>query len=361
MRRLVGQFLAGIFLGVNGILVCLLLLSAYSPYIHPQTHPVWSCLGLTFPLFLLSNLLFLCFWLVAYRKYAWLPLLALIGCWGPIRTYLPVNGWGKDAPEEAIKVLSYNTRAFGEKTSHTREKPNEILTYLQQSNADIICLQEYIWGERLKKKDIDYALKAYPYRHYYSLAKGLNGLGCYSKYPILSATPIKYKSRRNGSVAYRIRVDDDTLLVVNNHLESYKIGNSEVETYQGLLKEPGNRIFDAGARKLIKKLAEGTSERALQADTVMKFIERFKGQGVIVCGDFNDSPISYAHHAFDRKLEDAFVQSGNGFGFSYVQHRLYFRIDHILLSENMQSYQCTVDDTMKASDHYPIWCYVTWK
>ena len=51
-------------------MVVLLLVCAYSPYIDPVAHPVWSCAGLAFPAFLIVNLLFLVFWLVIYRKYA---------------------------------------------------------------------------------------------------------------------------------------------------------------------------------------------------------------------------------------------------------------------------------------------------
>jgi len=87
----------------------------------------------------------------------------------------------------------------------------------------------------------------------------------------------------------------------------------------------------------------------------------FRGGGVIVCGDFNDSPLSYAHRVIGKELDDAFVQSGNGFGISYNQNHFYFRIDHILLSKNLESYQCTVDKTIKSSDHYPIWCFVAKK
>ena len=83
--------------------------------------------------------------------------------------------------------------------------------------------------------------------------------------------------------------------------------------------------------------------------------------GIIVCGDFNDSPISYTHRVVGEGLNDAFVESGNGFGISYNQNHFYFRIDNILLSKNLKSYRCTVDNTIKSSDHYPIWCYVAEK
>ena len=45
-------------------------------------------------------------------------------------------------------------------------------------------------------------------------------LTLYSKYPILSTERIPFDSDINLSVAYRIKVGKDTVLVVNNHLES---------------------------------------------------------------------------------------------------------------------------------------------
>ena len=51
--------------------------------------------------------------------------------------------------------------------------------------------------------------------------------------------------------------------------------------------------------------------------------------------------------------------SGKGLGISYNQNKFYFRIDNILISPNLKAYNCTVDRSIKASDHYPIWCYIS--
>ena len=226
-------------------------------------------------------------------------------------------------------------------------------------DADIICLQEYIFGGKLKKKDIDYALRDYRYKHYQVLGKGLNGLGCYSRYPILSATPILYKGTRNGSVAYRIKVGNDTLLVINNHLESNKILKSDVEAYQEMMDAPSKQKLFAGVRKLWGKMAKATSVRAKQADILVETLRDSKEKSVVLCGDFNDTPISYTHHVLSDELQDAFVETGNGLGVSYNKDRLYVRIDHILVSKNLKVYDCTVDNTIQASDHYPVWCYIS--
>ena len=67
-------------------------------------------------------------------------------------------------------------------------------------------------------------------------------------------------------------------------------------------------------RLLIGKLAEASAIRAVQADSIARLVAGYKGGGIIVCGDFNDSPISYTHRVVGEGLNDAFVESGNGFG-----------------------------------------------
>ena len=357
--KYIGRFLGWILLGINVVIAGLLLLSAYSPYIQPQEHPLLSCIGLAFPIFWCANFLFLLFWLGVYRKYTLFPILVIVACWGTLRTYFPINLFEEEKPENSIKFLSYNTMAFALGEKHTKESPNRVLAYLAASDADIICIQECIWMSRMKQKEADYALRNYKYKHYYSFAGGFNGLACYSRYPILSAIPIKYKDSRNGSIVYRIAVGKDTLTVFNNHLESNKIEASEKAIYQEMIDTPNKENIASGSRMLLKKLTEASAIRASQADSLVSYIKELQGEKVVVCGDFNDSPVSYAHRVVGQYLQDAFAQSGNGLGISYHENRFYFRIDHIFLSKNMKSYECTVDRSVKASDHYPIWCYIS--
>ena len=69
-----------------------------------------------------------------------------------------------------------------------------------------------------------------------------------------------------------------------------------------------------------------------------KEIKNSKQQTIIVCGDFKDTPISYTHRVISKGLVDAFENSGSGLGISYNQNRFYFRIDHILTSKNIDSF-----------------------
>ena len=75
---------------------------------------------------------------------------------------------------------------------------------------------------------------------------------------------------------------------------------------------------------------------------------------MIVCGDFNDTPLSYSYHLFDRFMHNAYAKSGHGMGITYHEHKLYYRIDHIFCSKNITPLYTWIDRVQKDSDHYPV-------
>lgn len=358
----VGKFFSSIILIINLLVGGLLIFSAYSPYIDPTKYPVLACAGLTFPVFLIVNICFLIFWLLIYRRFFWIPLVFLLICIAQIRTYFPLNFRTKDIPENAIKILSYNTMALNNRKAHTKENPNLVLQYIQNSQADIICIQEFILGidkKHIQKKEIDKALSAYPYQSVVPIGREENKLACYSKYPILSAKKIDGESRYNGSAIFELLIDSDTVTIISNHLESNKLTLEDRAAYVDMIKSPQKETVTNGARLLIGKLAEANKIRGKQVQVLSDIIQTYADKTLIVCGDFNDSPISYTHRMLSRGLDDTFVKSGRGAGISYNRNGFYFRIDNILISKNLKAYNCTVDRSIKESDHYPIWCYLT--
>lgn len=351
---------------INATCTLVFLISAYSPYFQPTEHPLRSCLGLAFPVFLLANVCFLLFWLIIRRyRTALLPLAGLLLAYPQVQTYLPVNFHTDRLPEGSLKILSYNVMGFD--GCYKKNGKNPIITYLQESGADILCLQEYAASgsrRRLTQRDIDQALKAYPYHRIDKLgdARGTpNRMAIYSKHPILSARRLKYPSSYNGSMVYELKIGKDTLTLINNHLESNKLTKADKAVYEDMLAEPEREKVKSGARLLLNKLAEASAIRAPQADAIARAVEQSRHPSVIVCGDFNDTPVSYTYRMARRGLNDAFAQSGRGFGTSYNQNKFYFRIDHILTSKNLQTYNCTVDKSIKVSDHYPIWCHFSFR
>lgn len=333
------------------------LLCAYSPYISPVRHPVWACAGLFFPLFMGLNAVLFVAWICLRSWIALFPLAVFALGWDSLRTYFPLNL--TQSPErKTIKVLTYNTQGLA--AAEGTEGGHSVLEYLRDSNADILCMQEFRTGSHATQQQVDEALKTYPY-HEVTRFEGGNVVACYSRYPILSAERIRYTSHFNGSMLYRLEIDGDTVMVINNHLESNKLDNEDKRMYKSLLKSPDETKVKTEGKHLLLKLAEASAIRAPQADSVAQAIVRNHTRYMVVCGDFNDSPVSYAHRVIGKGLHDAFVEAGVGPGFTYNQNRLYFRIDHIFASPAFRVCECKVDRNIRASDHYPVWCILEFK
>ena len=105
-------------------------------------------------------------------------------------------------------------------------------------------------------------------------------------------------------------------------------------------------------------MAVAAKKRTPQVEAINKFIEAHPGKIFVVCGDLNDTPISYTHHTISKNLTDCFVASGNGPGFTYEKNGMLVRIDYMLCSKNWQPYACTVDKSVDISDHYPVVCWL---
>ena len=347
-------------LAVNLLVALLLVGCAYSPLLPPSTVALLSLAGLAFPFVLVANVLFIPLWLVLHRRYMWLSVIACLLCLPQIRAFCPINFDHQEAPEGSLKLLSYNILSSN-LTAANANKENPMIAYLEGSDADIICLQEFPFNVLKNNAKTKHLLKAYPYRSY-DLSKDneleAHALVCLSKYPILSLEKLDFNSTSNGATKYRILHEGDTIVVYNCHLQSYSLDTDNKSTYEGLLTNPKENFKAEDTKTLVKKLRDATAKRAAQADIVVADIRRETSPYVIVCGDFNDSPISYTRRQMARHLDDAFVHSGNGPGISYNRNKMYYRIDHILHSAAFDSYACTVDRSIEVSDHYPIACYL---
>ena len=59
---------------------------------------------------------------------------------------------------------------------------------------------------------------------------------------------------------------------------------------------------------------------------------------VVICGDFNDTPVSYTYATISDELVDTFRDSGGlGIGSTYLGAFPSFRIDYIFHSKNLAS------------------------
>ena len=344
--------------GANVATVLLMLLSGYADRLHPADYPQLALMGMAFPLLLLANLLFLFFWLVVRWRRVWIPVVGFVLAYVPISIYMPLNR-PADTSETTLKVVSWNVCAYG--GNYKYENGFEtVLDYLNRQDADIVCLQEDV--DTWRRYVFESFRKTYPYNDTTVLRNtkaSMNGIGIHSRYPIIRKERIAYESLSNGSVAYYLKVGADTVLVVNNHLESTHLSAADRLRYKDMLK--GNMETDTARAEsvlLAGKLGAATVKRAHQAEAVREYIRQHSQYPVIVCGDFNDSPLSYARRTMADGLTDCFRSRGNGIGLSYNQKGFFVRIDYILCSDDFEPLRCEVDSKIDCSDHYPVLCWL---
>ncbi len=351
------RILVQLAVGANVMAALMLLVCGLSAGLNPADYPRAALFGLGFPLLLLLNLAFVFFWLVFCVRYVWLPFAGMLLSASYIYDYCPLN-WPEDVPEDALMLMTYNTEFLGKgEKDETGQYP--ILQYMASSGADIICIQEGVpQGKTLTLAYADSLMAAAGY-HILRLDDGkAEQQYVYSRLPILGVHRVVYESVTNGSVAVDLLYEGDTILVVNNHLESYKLTLEDKKKYKEIIHEPENAHAESNSRDLVRKMSGASRLRGPQVDSVLNYIRQSGRQAVIVCGDFNDVPISYSCRRFSSVLSSAFRQSGNGLGLSYNQKGFYFRIDHIFVSDYWQTYGTHVDKTVVCSDHYPMITYL---
>lgn len=349
---------------ISSISVFLLFLAFPAWYISPLRTVFFSFMGIAFPIILLLNIACLSFWLVL-KNYtaATIILLALLLCYKPITTFFPLHIKKEAPPQDCFKVLSYNVMGFMREAQKSSAHP--LLEYIAKTDADIVCLQEYMISKTgkslLTQQDVDKILKKYPYKSItgleYSGKYHTFGLACFSKYPITNTKEFNFESSYNGAALYTINVDGETYLVSNNHLESNKITSSDKELYGDLLIKRDSQTLNKVTSNIKKRLGRGYLKRAKQVQVISDYINEQRYDKLIVCGDFNDTPISYSYKKMKGNLVDAYASTGFGPGITYYEDFFWFRIDYILHSKNLKAYKTTID-RVKYSDHYPVLTYL---
>jgi len=100
------------------------------------------------------------------------------------------------------------------------------------------------------------------------------------------------------------------------------------------------------------RLRDAFIKRASQAKIISKHIQN-SPYPVIVCGDFNDVPVSYTYRKMKKSLNDSYIEAGKGIGTTYKGKFPAFRIDFIFHSKDLNCLKFNIHDVY-LSDHFPV-------
>lgn len=280
----------------------------------------------------------------------------------------------------SFRVLTYNIHCDGEYMSNNADSMRTFTRFIDSVNADVVCFQEF---NENKLKDLVKALKKrysysthklfedkahekYPDSEYLRMLSMRHALFLFSKYPINKVCQFEDKD----SIMWRLLKDKGGLEQrgYSKNMSIYHVTmdvqGSTVNVICGLLasnwystaiKHLGDSLrWIDGIPDYYKTIDIGYEARAIQADMIRDSIKTYKGS-ILMCGDFNDLSGSYTLRTIqDDRLHDAWWRAGCGFGFTYAEHNLLLRLDHILYSDEFKIKDCKVLTNYKFSDHYPI-------
>ena len=358
----------------NLLFALLLALSFLSPGISPQKVWLPSFLGLAYPYILAMNLAFMVFWIVMKKREFIISFLAILLGWHTLTRYVGLHpatmfrqsyfeslGPQERESEKLMKVMSFNVRAFDQygwaKSPSTRK---DIIQMLSAEDPDILCLQEFYVAEGgpYGSGDLFRALDRIPNRHLtYTIRRGRNqyGIAIFSQYPILAKGEVNINSTMSICSFADIRIRDDTVRVYNMHLQSTRLNSQHYRFLDSLKFRYDNQQMEE-FRDISYRLRDAFITRAGQADRIADHIARCP-YPLIICGDFNDTPVSYTYKRISKGLRDAFVECGLGIGRTYIGRFPSFRIDYIFYSSRIKA-RHYARKRVHLSDHFPIEAYL---
>lgn len=342
-----------------------LLISYFASYVSPENFWFFALFGLAYPLLVFLNLLFVTYWGIQLKKRAFYSLIIILGGWVQMTKYVQVSF--DNSPQKSkklIKVMSYNVKSFDlYNWSNDKETRNKIFELINDESPDILCFQEFFTRDTSKLfNNLDTLLQFQKAKNthieFTTTKRKVNhwGLAIFSTYPIISKGKIIFDPKNNNICIFSdIKINNDTVRVYNVHLQSIHFNYVDYQFVDDIMNNKETEELEK-SKNILRRLKKGFIKRSGQTELVAEHISN-SPYPVIVCGDFNDPPASYTYHSISQNLKDAFIESGNGFGRSYVGKFPSFRIDYILHSKQYRAYDFrTIREEL--SDHFPVYCYL---
>jgi endonuclease/exonuclease/phosphatase family metal-dependent hydrolase len=361
------RFTKHIFVITNVIIAFLFVGASITPYFHSSKVWMLGVLTLGFPILLFILAAFLFFWLIVKPKRSLISLVALLIGWKTISETIGFTVRGnKKADPSAYNIMSWNVHMFD--FYNYKKDPavkNKMFDLIREEKPAIACFQEFAYT--MPNKDSNFTIDEIsrqlemPYSFVQSHPLDSSklkriamhfGKAIFSRYPIINEQHIfKHKGTYNYSFMYAdIALPTDTVRVFNIHLQSLYFKNKEYDFVENF--GDNDESLEDGSKNVLRKMRNGFGRRMEQSDTIVNYIHQ-SPYPVIVCGDFNDVPGSYAYRKVKGSLQDAFVQKGFGLSRTFTRLSPTLRIDNIFVSQQLkvEGYRRI---NRQLSDHFPV-------
>jgi endonuclease/exonuclease/phosphatase family metal-dependent hydrolase len=353
------KILYKILLAINIIFGLMLLMSYLAVHINPEDFALPALFGLAYPYLLLVNIIMVIAWAMLLKYESFISLVIIVLGFNHFSNYIQLSK-PKTNKASDFNILSYNVRMFNlfeKRKGPTSEK--NIYEFIKNHSPDIFCLQEFLITGKpsLAGSTVNSSTGLNYYSHIKILGSGKNryyGIATFSRYPIVRKGEILHPGSSSMSIFTDVIISKDTFRIFNSHLQSFRLKRMESSFIEELAAF-NNKETISEVKNLSARLKKGFAIRSLQAQAVKDHV-RESPYPVIVVGDFNDTPVSYTYRKLRKGLNDSFVNSGYGAGFTYKGNYPPNRIDYILYDNALVAANFEIFK-VKYSDHYPIMAY----
>jgi endonuclease/exonuclease/phosphatase family metal-dependent hydrolase len=260
--------------------------------------------------------------------------------------------------------MTWNVAQFNimEDKQHPEVK-RQMLDIINEYEPDIACFQEMVAEDSTIKNHghIDEFLEKLNYKNYfysYNVKEDFWGYAhfgiiIFSKYPIVNKQTVGFYPNDYNSIFQFVDIvkGADTIRVFNIHLQSLRFSKENLKYIDKPTVEDEDKALKE-SKNIIAKFKRGFLKREIQADRIRAEMDK-SPYPVIVTGDFNDVPNSYAYHTIGSNLKNAFVEKGSGLGRTFSGISPVLRIDNIFVDEKIDVLQFNLVKK-KLSDHFPI-------
>lgn len=356
----------GILVLLNTLFAFALAVSCYGPQLGHGKYWFISVLSLFALFFLAAVVLFFIIWLLMKPRFALISLIAIVVCWKPIQHIFQPrinNDFNVKKNGRAIRVMSWNVEHFNmlQYRQHP-ERKSQMIDLINKINPDIACFQEMVAGDDKKKcinttaefqRKFSFNESYYVYNTAFDFDQNHHfGIIIYSKYPIVNRQKVVSDPTEYNSIFQHVDVvkNNDTFRVFNIHLQSLRFTNDN-RKYIDNPGITGENDWEA-TKNILIKYKTGMEKRKRQSDFIRKTIAE-SPYPVILCGDFNDVPNSYAYNTIGENLRNAFTTLGSGISNTYDGLSPTLRIDNIFVDQRFDIIQYN-RFIKKFSDHFPI-------
>jgi len=349
-----------------GNIGCILLLLAgnAAPWLEPGRWWPVALAGMFFPLMVVAVFLFFFFWLMVRPWKSVFSLLALLvsipNCIITFGFAIPLK-FNPYKKEGDIRIVTWNTGLmnYTAPDSNTAIRKNEIIFQkLRDSDADIICLQEFftavVPGHHLNFIDSIAKMTGLPY-HYFSFdvpkfeGKFYSGTILFSRFALTDTQRIAYPEPFAGCILKAgVVTGGDTIDIMTTRLQSVHFERDDYRALNNL--KSGSEGGLPGAKNIIHKLRQGYRQRMGQVKMLKELIRK-SNRPLVVTGDINDVPVSYTYAEIRNDLNDAWIKKGSGLGRTFIYISPTLRIDQVFYSDHFEARQVDRILSGKASDH----------